>query len=89
MQTLYLVIGGELVDLSSTQFRDPSAIDVVGVFVDKSEATSAWRANAQRTVDNALMRYFVLPISDAQQKKDGFDWHGERSGIRQLGDRMD
>lgn len=63
IQPLYLVIGGELKDLGKTEFRDPSKLHVVGVFSDRVEATNRWRGAAQQTVDNALMRYFVIPIS--------------------------
>ncbi|MGO9543708.1 MAG: DUF4170 domain-containing protein [Rhodomicrobium sp.] len=59
-QLLHLVFGGELTAVNSTEFRDPSALHVVGVFPDYKSAYDAWRAAAQRTVDNALMRYFIV-----------------------------
>ena len=59
-QPLYLVVGGELETLSGTTFRDPKATHVVGVF-HHAEAVAKWRGAAQQTVDNALMRYFVVP----------------------------
>ena len=59
-QLLHLVFGGELVDIGGTVFRDPSKIDVVGVFPDYASAVTAWRAKAQGSVDNANMRYFVV-----------------------------
>ena len=31
-QLLHLVFGGELIRLDGTEFRDPSKIDVVGIF---------------------------------------------------------
>ena len=61
-QRLHLVFGGELVDPSSTQFRDTDAIHVVGVFPDYASAHAAWKAEAQRTVDNAHMRYFIAHL---------------------------
>lgn len=59
-QLLHLVIGGELESLEGVKFRDLSKIDLVGAYASHSEAVAAWRAKAQSTVDNALMRYFVI-----------------------------
>ena len=60
-QLLHLVIGGELKSLEGPpEFKDLSKIDLVGAYPTYSEAVKAWRAKAQATVDNALMRYFVL-----------------------------
>ena len=61
-QRLHLVFGGELVDLDGTEFRDPSAIDVVGIFPDFASAQVAWKAAAQRTVDSAQTRYFMAHL---------------------------
>ncbi len=59
-QLLHLVIGGELVDVDTVEFRDLSKIDLVGAYASYQEAVDAWRAKAQSTVDNAHMRYFVI-----------------------------
>ena len=59
---LHLVFGGELEDLQGTTFRDPSALDIVGIFPDYASAHRAWKAAAQRTVDNAQMRYFIAHL---------------------------
>ena len=61
-QRLHLVFGGELVDPSGTTFKDVKDIHVVGMFPDYASAHAAWKAEAQRTVDNAHMRYFVAHI---------------------------
>lgn len=61
-QLLHLVIGGELKELHGTDFRDLSKIDVVGVFPSYAAAHIAWKAKAQGTVDNALMRYFIVHL---------------------------
>ena len=61
-QRLHLVFGGELVDLDGTEFRDPSAIDVVGIFPDFASAQAAWKGAAQRTVDSAHTRYFIAHL---------------------------
>ncbi len=59
-QLLHLVIGGELSDLTGTTFKDLTKIEFVGAYPNNAEAVRAWRAKAQSTVDNALMRYFVI-----------------------------
>ncbi|TAL77647.1 MAG: DUF4170 domain-containing protein [Beijerinckiaceae bacterium] len=61
-QLLHLVFGGELKDLSGTEFRDLDAIDIVGVFPDYASAYSAWKARSLATVDNAHMRYFIAHL---------------------------
>lgn len=59
-QLLHLVIGGELEEVEGVKFRDLSKIDLVGAYASHAEALAAWRAKAQSTVDNALMRYFII-----------------------------
>jgi hypothetical protein len=61
-QLLHLVFGGELAAIGSTEFRDLSKIDVVGIFPNYASARAAWKAKAQSTVDNALMRYYVVHL---------------------------
>jgi hypothetical protein len=61
-QLLHFVFGGELVDPQSNEFRDPAAIDMVGVFPDYATAYAAWKGRAQASVDNAHMRYFIAHI---------------------------
>ncbi len=61
-QLLHLVLGGELKSVGSTEFRDPSAVHVVGIYPNYKSAYDAWKAAAQRTVDNALMRYFIVHL---------------------------
>ncbi len=59
-QLLHLVIGGELKDLAHFEFRNLDAIEFVGAFPSYQSAFNAWKGAAQRTVDNARMRYFIL-----------------------------
>jgi myo-inositol-1(or 4)-monophosphatase len=59
-QLLHLVIGGELKDLTGVQFKDLTQVHFVGAYPDYASAFSAWKGAAQRTVDNAHMRYFIL-----------------------------
>lgn len=61
-QRLHLVFGGELVDPARTEFRDVNDIHIVGIFPDYDSAYNAWKSEAQRTVDNAHMRYFIAHI---------------------------
>jgi hypothetical protein len=61
-QRLHLVFGGELVDPSKSTFKDVSKIHIVGLFPDYESARSAWKAEAQRTVDDAHMRYFIAHL---------------------------
>jgi len=61
-QRLHLVFGGELTDPSRTEFRDVNDIHIVGIFPDYASAHDAWKAEAQRTVDNAHMRYFIAHL---------------------------
>jgi hypothetical protein len=51
-----------LVDPVHTEFKDVSKIHVVGVFPDYASAYVAWKANAQRTVDDAHTRYFLAHL---------------------------
>jgi len=61
-QRLHLVFGGELKSLDTHEFRDPSKIDVVGIFPDYASAERAWRAKAQQTVDSAQTRYYIVHL---------------------------
>jgi uncharacterized protein DUF4170 len=61
-QHLHLVFGGELKSLDGHEFSDPNSVDVVGIFSDYQSAYAAWKNAAQRTVDNAMIRYFLLPL---------------------------
>lgn len=61
-QLLHLVFGGELKSLNSHEFRDVSKLDIVGIYPNYASARAAWRGKAQATVDNALMRYFVVHL---------------------------
>ena len=57
---LHLVFGGELVNLNENEFKDLSKVDIVGIYPNYATAYAAWKAKAQQTVDNALMRYFIV-----------------------------
>ena len=59
-QLLHIVIGGELKNLDTKEFRDLSTVEFVGAYPNHAEAHKAWKARAQATVDNALMRFFII-----------------------------
>ena len=59
-QFLHLVFGGELKSLESVEFKDLDKVDIVGIYPNYATAYAAWKSRAQRTVDNALMRYFIV-----------------------------
>ena len=61
-QRLHLVFGGELIDPTKNAFKDIDAIEVVGFFPDYASAFDAWKSAAQRTVDNAHMRYYIAHL---------------------------
>lgn len=62
MQLLHLVMGGRVKNPQALEFEDLSKIDLVGVFPSYAEAEDAWRANAQRTVDDAEMKYVIVHL---------------------------
>lgn len=62
MSKLHLVMGGRVTDPQTTDFADLSAIDIVGVFPDFASAEKAWRGAAQRTVDDAEMKYVIVHL---------------------------
>jgi hypothetical protein len=62
MSKMHLVFGGRVRDPQTLDFVDLSAIDVVGIFPDYASAEKAWRGAAQRTVDDAEMKYVVVHL---------------------------
>ena len=62
MSKLHLVFGGRVTDPQRLDFADLSSIDMVGIFPDFASAEKAWRGAAQRTVDDAEMRYVVVHL---------------------------
>ena len=59
-QLLHLVVGGEMESLEDIEFRDLDSMDFIGAYPNYAEAREAWKGAAQRSVDNAHMRYFVI-----------------------------
>ena len=62
MSKLHLVFGGRVKDPRGLEFVDLENIDLVGLFENYAEAEDAWRGKAQRTVDDAEMKYVVVHL---------------------------
>jgi hypothetical protein len=59
---LHLVFGGRVKDPTGLEFVEPDSLHVVGIYPDYAAAEKAWRAEAQRTVDDAEMKYVVVHL---------------------------
>ena len=70
-QLLHLVFGGRVHDPRGLVFEDLAALDIVGIYPDYASAEAAWRARAQRTVDDAAMRYVVVHLHRLLQPAHG------------------
>ena len=62
MSKLHLVFGGRVSDPQGAEFIEPDNLDIVGIFPDYASAEAAWRSSAQRTVDDATMKYVVVHL---------------------------
>lgn len=63
MSNLHLVFGGRVRDPQGVEFVDLKSIDMVGMFDSYGDAEDAWRSNAQRTVDDAEMKYVIVHLN--------------------------
>ena len=61
-QLLHLVFGGRLSALDGDRFEDVSSLDIVGIYPNYAKALEAWKGRAQRTVDDAMMRYYIVHL---------------------------
>ena len=61
MSRLHLVFGGRVKDPRGLDF-DLKTIDLVGIYDSYAAAEDAWRAAAQRSVDDAEMKYVVAHL---------------------------
>jgi hypothetical protein len=59
---LHLVFGGKVKDPRGLEFVDLGSIDLVGIYDSFAAAEDAWRGKAQRTVDDAEMKYVVVHL---------------------------
>ncbi len=61
MSKLHLVFGGRVNDPRGLDF-DLGSIDLVGLYGSYADAEDAWRSKAQKTVDDAEMKYVVVHL---------------------------
>ena len=61
MSKLHLVFGGRVKDPRGLDF-DMNTVEVVGIYDSYAAAEDAWRGAAQRTVDDAEMKYVVVHL---------------------------
>ena len=61
MSKLHFVFGGRVKDPRGLDF-DLATIDMVGLYPDYASALEAWRGKAQRTVDDAEMKYMIVHL---------------------------
>jgi hypothetical protein len=59
-QLLHLVFGGALTDLEGVEFSNLDKLDIVGIYPNYATAYDAWKDAAQRSVDSAHTRYFIV-----------------------------
>ena len=62
MPKLHLVMGGRVSDPQTLDFTDLDKLDLVGVYPSYDEAEEAWRSRAQKTVDDAQMKYVIVHL---------------------------
>ena len=61
MSKLHLVFGGRVTNPQGLDF-DLGTIDLVGLYGNYADAEDAWRGKAQRTVDDAEMKYVIVHL---------------------------
>ena len=76
MSKLHLVFGGRVKDPRALDF-DMKTVEVVGIYDSYAAAEDAWRAAAQRTVDDAEMKFVVVHLHRLLEP----DMEGSISGI--------
>ena len=62
MSKIHFVFGGRVKDPRGLDFVDLSKVEVVGLFDDYASAEKAWRGAAQRTVDDAEMKFVIVHL---------------------------
>jgi len=61
MSKLHLVFGGRVTDPQGLDFN-LDTIDLVGIYDSFAAAEDAWRGKAQRSVDDAEMKYVIVHL---------------------------
>jgi len=62
MSKLHLVFGGRVKDPRGLDFVNLDDMDLVGIYDSYAAAEDAWRGSAQRTVDDAEMKYVIVHL---------------------------
>ena len=62
-------MGGRVKDPQTLDFVDLEKLDLVGVYPDYAAAEEAWRGKAQKTVDDAEMRYVIVHLHKLLEPK--------------------
>ena len=81
MSKLHLVFGGRVKDPRGLDFVDLDEIDLVGIFDNYAEAEEAWRGSAQRTVDDAEMKYVIVHLHRLLEPEAAAPSRSRRSGL--------
>ncbi|WP_336986551.1 DUF4170 domain-containing protein [Altererythrobacter aquiaggeris] len=68
-QLLHLVMGGRVTDPRGMEFQDLKDLHTVGYFANFDDAEQAWRSWAQRTVDDAEMKYVIVHLHKLLEPK--------------------
>jgi hypothetical protein len=61
MSKLHLVFGGRVTDPQGLDFN-LDTLDLVGIYDSFAAAEDAWRGKAQRSVDDAEMKYVIVHL---------------------------
>ena len=72
-QLLHLVLGGELTELGSSEFRDLDKIEIVGVYPNYAAAYVAWKAEGaadSRQCHDALLHRSFAPAARPRNRSD-------------------
>ncbi|MDQ3075420.1 MAG: DUF4170 domain-containing protein [Pseudomonadota bacterium] len=80
MSKLHLVFGGRVSDPRGLDFVDLDAMDLVGLYDSYAAAEEAWRGAAQRTVDDAEMKYVVVHLHRLLEPERGLEVGAPDSG---------
>lgn len=59
---MHLVMGGRVSDPRGLDFVNLDQVDLVGIYPDFDSAEEVWRGHAQRTVDDAEMKYVIVHL---------------------------
>lgn len=73
MSKLHLVFGGQVSDPQGLDYTDLAGVHIVGLFDNYVDAEEAWRSNAQRTVDDAEIKYVIVHLHRLLEPEIGGD----------------